>query len=364
MCREDAGMKLEVLKTIPNVVAHCIDNGNIWASSNFSVVCINENTNSINKVYDLPVPLRTRLIGKIRLPSRLLRLGIRSMRVLQSGTLLVNANRRIYRISGDQIEETLRFSQGVGPLRYGWCEDPDGVCYLGEYYVNNERAKPIRLFKSENDGKEWTAVHEFWDVKHIHCVQYDPYSGLLWLSSGDRDDESKIVFSSDGGVTWTPIGSGDQMFRSVSLIFTPEYVYWGSDAPTRQNYIYRYSRQGGEILAVQPVNGPVHYSTTINGGVYLFGTTIEGNSEGPSAQWDKNVRIWGSSDGLHWKSLLQWEKDDLPYEFFGYGRVLFPVGDNHADEVYFTTLSVKKFDNTLFHARVKSELVPGAEERH
>jgi len=135
------------------------------------------------------------------------------------------------------------------------------------------------------------------------------------------------------------------------LLFTKDHIYWGSDAPTRQNYIHRYRCKNGEIERLVAVGGPVHYSTTLGNGIKLFATTAEGNSEGKSAAWDKKAHIWASEDGTNWEDLISWEKDFWPY-ILGFGRVLFAHG-KHGDRLYFTTQSLKKIDNVLFCAKLQ-----------
>jgi hypothetical protein len=170
------------------------------------------------------------------------------------------------------------------------------------------------------------------------------------MGTGDRDVESSISFSEDQGKTWTILGSGDQMYRAVSFVFARDYFYWGSDAPTRQNYVYRYVRKSGEIERLVPVNGPVHYSMALANGAVLFATTAEGNSEGKTAAWDNKAHIWASKDGINWTDLVSWEKDIYPY-VLGLGRVYFAHGEVQ-DEFYFTTEALKKVDRTLFRAKL------------
>jgi len=333
------------------MVVHYIDGRELWVSSNYTIYRSEDGGNTFNKVANLPTFSMIQLLGKFRLTSRAFRLGIRTLRKLKSGTVLAIANRKIFRLKNNEIKVVYSFRKGLGPLREGWCEDNEGNCYLGEYFLNNKRDTPVYLLKSEDDGQTWKIVYSFRNIRHIHCVQYDPFSKSIWLSTGDRDEESSILFSEDGGETWVDIGLGNQMFRAVSLLFTKNHVYWGSDAPTKQNYIYRYIRKTGEIERLTPVDGPVHYSTIVKNKIKLFATTVEGNSEGKSAEWDKKAHIWGSEDGVYWKDLISWRKDIWPY-ILGYGRILFASGWHRSNDVYFTTQALQKVDNVLIHAKL------------
>jgi len=348
-------MKLHIHKTIPNMVIHYIEQDEILTSSNYTIYNSRDEGITFNKVADLKVPFLTQMLARFRLFDRGLRLGIRSLKKLNSRTILAIANRKIFRLKEDQVKIVHSFKNGFGPLREGWCEDDKGDCYLGEYLLNNRRKSPVNLFKSIDDGRSWEIIHSFTNIRHIHCVQYDPFSKRSWLGTGDEDQESSISFSEDEGKTWTQIGSGDQMFRAVSLLFTEDHVYWGSDTQTIQNYLYRYVRKSGEIERIVAVDGPVFYSTILANGIKLFATTAEGiDTVGKSAEWNrKEAHIWASKDGTQWEDIESWEKDFLPY-ILGYGRVLFACG-NYGDNLYLTTEALKNVDGMLIHCKIENE---------
>ena len=345
-------LKLVIQKTVPNMLVHWIDHKEIWASSNYTLHTSKDRGVTFSKMVDLKVNSLTRMLGKSRFVAKAFRLGIRDLRKLESGTLLVIADRKILRSNNGEFKTVHYFRKGFGPLREGWCEDNKGNCYLAEYFLNNKRGTPVTLLKSVDDGQSWEIIRSFRQIRHIHCVQKDPFHRRIWMGTGDRDDECSISFSEDEGETWTEIGSGDQMFRAVSLLFTKDYVYWGSDAPTRQNYIYRYARKNENIERLAPVDGPVHYSARLGNGIMLFATTAEGNSEGKSAEWDNKAHIWASENGRQWKDLISWEKDRYPY-LLGYGRVYF-AHRQYKDYLYFTTISLRKVDDTLFYAKLRA----------
>jgi hypothetical protein len=347
-------LELVIQKMIPNTVVHYVDHDEVWVSSNYSLYRSKDRGVTFDKVIDLPVPFLMRLVVRNRLPARALRLGVRGLRKLKSGTVLVIADRKVFRLRDAEIEVVHSLKRGIGPLREGWCEDDNGNCYLGEYFLNNKRDARVHLLRSEDDGQSWKSICSLQNIRHIHCVQYDAFSKSIWLGTGDRDEESSISFSQDEGETWTKVGSGDQMFRAVSLLFTQDHVYWGSDAPTRQNYIYRYDRKSAEIERLVAVDGPVHYSTILGRGIKIFATTTEGRSEGKSAEWDNRAHIWASADGVCWEDLMSWEKDVCPY-ILGHGRVLLAHGQLD-DVLFFTTQCLKKVDNMFITAKLSARV--------
>jgi len=343
-------LELVVQKMIPNMVAQYVDPEEIWVTSNYTLYTSRDELVTLNRVVDLEVPFWMRTLGRFRLTTRALRLGVRGLRKLKSGTILAIADRKIFRFRDNELKAVHSFQRGFGPLRQGWCEDADGNCYLGEYFLNNKRNHPVNLIKSTDDGQSWQVVCSLTDTRHIHCVQYDPFSGRIWMGTGDRNQESRISFSEDGGENWAEIGSGDQMFRTVSFIFTEGHVYWGTDSPTIQNHIYRYARGIGEIEEVAAVGGPVHYSATLDNGIKLFARTAEGNTEGKSAEWDRKAHLWASEDGTHWEDIMSWEKDFWHFHL-GFGRVYLALGQK-GNNLYLTLEALKGVDGMLAHAQV------------
>ncbi|MBI4333587.1 MAG: hypothetical protein HY673_20175 [Chloroflexi bacterium] len=337
-------------KTVPDLLVHHIRGKEVWASSRYTIYRGEGGLSNLSPVAETPCPLTGRLMTRCRLLRRGLRLGIRGLKILRSGTVLAIANKGMFRLRGGEIAPVHSFSHGFGPLREGWCEDEKGNVYLSEYFLNLRRNLPVTVSKSADDGQTWAPVSSFPGVRHIHCVQYDAYSKSVWLGTGDRDSESAIFFTEDEGQTWSKIGSGDQMFRAVSLLFTEDHVYWGTDAPTLQNYLYRYDRKTGKVERLAAVPGPVHYSVAFQNGTMLFAISAEGKSEGSSAAWDNKAHIYGSRDGVHWEDLASWEKDDWPY-VLGFGRVFFPHGQSQ-DSLYFSAEALKGIDGASLQARL------------
>jgi hypothetical protein len=348
--KQTKSLKLIIEKTIPNKVVHCVSGGELWASSGYSLFLSKDKGTTFDKMFDLRVPLLIRELSKIRITYRGLRLGVRAMRKFASGTILAVANRKLHRIAEGQIDLTYSFNKGFSPMREGWCEDDNGNYYMAEYFLNNKRTTSSELLKSMNDGRSWQIIRTLDNIRHIHCVQYDPFSRSIFMGTGDTDEESSISYSQDGGKTWISIGSGDQLFRAVSLLFTEDYIYWGGDAPTRQNYINRYNRKSQKIEKMVAVKGTVFYSTILGNGTMIFGTTTEGNSEGKNPTDDRKAHIWASSDGIRWEEIASWKKDIWSY-VKGSGIVLLAHGKS-VDKLYFTTEGLKGVDGVLTCATV------------
>ncbi len=124
------------------------------------------------------------------------------------------------------------------------------------------------------DRAELLYVFEAGEIRHVHGVYRDPYADALWCLTGDRPEECRILRTEDQFYTFDIVGRGDETWRAVSLLFTPEAIYYGSDAEFSLNHIYRIDRQTGIRETVAEVDGPVYYSHAIGQDLF-FAPTAE-----------------------------------------------------------------------------------------
>lgn len=250
------------------------------------------------------------------------RLGVHQATQLPSGTLLVGVSGRLLRRERQGWWQTaLRYDGFRKPTRAGLLVDRQGRAWVAQYAMNRDRSQPIRLWRSENDGKEFAAVRTFGpgEVRHIHFIQQDPIDGALWLGTGDRDSESAIWRSPDGQ-DWQQVGGGSQLWRAMGLGFTPDAVVWGTDAgldaPHFDNALVRWSRASGELTVEQSVQGPVHSVATLPDGRVAASTGCEGGGN----ERDNRVHLWLRETGGTWRELASWRKGPQP------PRVQYAVG--------------------------------------
>ena len=73
----------------------------------------------------------------------------------------------------------------------------DNTVYYGEYFQNSGRQE-VNILRSGGIKQEWKSAFEFkpGEIRHIHAIQRDPYTGKLWVCTGDADEESFIAWSS------------------------------------------------------------------------------------------------------------------------------------------------------------------------
>jgi len=111
--------------------------------------------------------------------------------------------------------------------------------------------------------------------KHFHTVQEDPYTNIIYFSSGDNLANSHLWYSTDGGDTLTEAyGSpNDGKFRMLNMAFTEDYVYWATDDWSPTHLLWRCSR----IESNDSMNGVLD---TENGLTKLLTFTDEAGYDG------------------------------------------------------------------------------------
>lgn len=141
----------------------------------------------------------------------------------------------------------IEFGERIKPTAwlgsYGFCPVPGQDFFLMSEYTRTVHEKMYiwKVSKPYSNPENWRRVVEFTvdrgpnneDVgqKHIHNVQYDPWSGQLVASTGDYGIGPRILVSSDLGETWTVQAEGSEKHcRLLQLSFAPEGVYWATDS--------------------------------------------------------------------------------------------------------------------------------------
>lgn len=331
-------MKLLPKRYWPKLQARYHAGNTVWASRGYKIVISRDAGQTWSLVTMIPSNPIWRLLFRFEPVSRLLRLGVRCYTQIDPESFVAFANSEVFywRAGMTCPLRTGKVRHGFGPLLQGCCNDDAGNCYYGEYWSNAER-REVYVWRWRREWDSWRVFYRFPEgaVRHVHAVQFDPFSERVWVTTGDRDHESLIGYF-EGTLEnpeLTVVSSGDQSARAVSLLFTREFVYWGSDAgrDTREtsNHIYRWSRASREIERVATVGAPAYYSTVDDQERLYVSTGVEGS---PSER-DRYARVWASADGVAWIEAVRWLKDSYP-RIFGHGRLAFPQGRPSGDQLY------------------------------
>lgn len=290
------------------------------------------------------------LFAFFHLSRRLTRAEITKLYHLKDGSELCIARKGIFKKEKDSATFKKCFNVIRGSRPMNLCIDDDGKIYFGEYFMNMEK-KAVHIYCSEDNGDSWKIVYTFEDgnINHIHGIYKDPYTGLLWVATGDRENECIIANTNDGFKTLNIVFRGGQDYRTCALLFYKEHIVFATDSQYQQNYIKTFNRETFKIKELQAVQGPV-----IRGGQIGDLSFISTDVEESEVNLDKNAYIWVSKDGITWKQAFSATKDSLPFLF------QFAVFDipNYAPNVpmqklYFTGKAVKKYDNVSFAIDIK-----------
>jgi hypothetical protein len=290
--------------------------------------------------------------GFSRLSQRAARADRCNIFVTSAGKILGIRGETVYRVEENRVIPLWQI-QGDSVLHRGICEH-EGQVYFGEYFRNSARG-PVRLWRVDPALKIWEVAHEFpaGQYRHIHLVSSDPYEPhALWVAVGDDDGECFLLRSTDGFRTHERIGAGTQLWRAVSLFFTPTHICWITDSNLQQNYACRMDRQSQQLEQGQAIPAPGWYGCTTTEGLHIAFTTVE---TGPGVQTDR-ASIYVSRDAFHWQPVWDFVKDRYrPVKLFKYGVINCPSGKNSAARLYLSGEGLVGLDGTTVQIAIEGQ---------
>jgi hypothetical protein len=260
--------------------------------------------------------------------------------------LLVFVGGEIQRVDletgASEVVHRLRYfgrGEGRGVMPFGITVDGAGRIYYGEYVTRHLAAgETIALHRSDDGGRSFKIVYEFQPliVRHIHAVQWDPHGEVLWMGTGDGDEQSRVGFSRDGGETFLWVGQDSQDFRTVSFAFAADHVAWLSDTGTVPARAVRWRRADWAIeTSAEALPGHGQYLRPIGDG-YGIGTTAE-----------EDVSLWLVDPELGLHRIMEWqlgERSMGPYPTLRLARGL--TGSD--DWLPFTPLRVQDREPAIY----------------
>jgi hypothetical protein len=222
-----------------------------------------------------------------------------------------------------------------------------GTLYIGEYNVSQNRVAGsvndrVRIMKSVDNGDTWIKVVE-WNtngvnqVGHIHAMRQDPYTGEIYVCTGDGLYKSGII-KWDGASPWadnktlTEIGNmpgfkvvtGAQRYRVCDVLFDEKFIYTFADTQAPNNPsgtesgiwkgtkdLSSYIRVNNNIYNYDPMH--IGWFGEKVGNTFIFTTSRE--YEDPANAWKElNTEVYVSSDGNNWypSAILDWRDEGNP----------------------------------------------------
>lgn len=284
-----------------------------------------------------------KVFRSVWLLTRLTRTEVNKWYLLQDGSELCIARKGIFRkpAGSDTFVKTFNVQRGSRPMNL--CEADDGTVLFGEYFQNLEK-KAVHVYKSDDHGQTWSVCYTFpeGNINHIHGLFKDPYTGRIWIATGDRVNECILGYTEDNFKTMKEVFRGGQDYRSCIMLFYKDYIIYATDSQYQQNKIKKIDRETLEITDLQEVQGPVIRGTQCGNLAYIS-TDVE-ESE---VNLNKNAYVWYSKDGLHWEELCHAEKDCFHMIYFQYGVFDLPTFNmkKEAKSIYVTGKAMKKADN-------------------
>ncbi|WP_123631389.1 hypothetical protein [Salinisphaera orenii] len=272
-------------------------------------------------------------------------MGFHHLAVTGENSAIAIAHQHFFTLKAGQ-RQLERGAPLIGSRPLALCQANDRI-YYGEYRSNDERS-PVHIWARRIGGKGWEPVWRFDNVRHVHGVFWDSFADAVWVTTGDTDDESAIWKTTDGFRSLEKVAGGSQAFRAVQLLFTSTAIYYGSDAPDEQNYIYRIHRKDTRVERLRPVAGPVFYGCQV-GDVLAFSTVVEPSRVNRS----QDAELWVSRLGADWTRLVTHTKDGLSQKYFQYGQILFPAGPGDGRNLWYTPIATDH-DEQLFCVPLES----------
>lgn len=276
------------------------------------------------------------------LVNRIFRRGIH--KVIENGDFLfVVINKEIQIISIDLklvvAKHSLRGNRPLVIEKYR-----DGIVY-GEY-ANNKIRNKMAIVHLDKSGCEHI-LRFITGIRHIHSITKIDQTNKFIVTTGDEDDESKIMIFADDFQNYKIIAEGSQRFRVVQPIVRENFLYFGSDIPNKQNHIYKIDLLSGASEELAEIPGPVFYGIKKNN--IIFFSTVNEPSQVNDQKFCYLLQI-GLDDIVHKKAAFQ--KDIIPMRLGQYGQILFPRYDVSTNKmIYFTEFA------TLNHLQIHKFLL-------
>lgn len=289
----------------------------------------------------VPAPWWKSVASRLRLGQRLLRFMFTNVLPLAQNNIFVAFCKEVGILSAGRYQPLGNIIRPHRIMRGGCATSTHGKLYWGEY-ISNPTYEPVNIYRYSPEAGTTEVAYTFpaKRVRHVHGVFSDPYSQDLWCVTGDRDHECLIMRTSDEFATHHIVGEGDETWRTVSLLFTPEAIIYGSDAGGCQNYLYSIHRKTWKRSKLAEIPGPIYYSLASGSDLLFF--------QPATSRQNLEAVIWNLTPSGELVRLLTLSKDLIPYSFcinlFMHGVLNFPQGPGMDGAVYLHGIGLKGID--------------------
>ena len=333
-----------------NFIVHYIPNIGDWiVAQGYKLYRYSPETGE-KQYFSRLVDRKNGLLSAFKLTRRLFRAEIRSLYHFQNDNWMCIAKKGIFRYNNETkfYEKCCDIEKGSRPMNL--CQGNDGTIYYGEYCYNPQRHS-MRIFCSKDNGDTWEVAYTFGEgeINHIHGIFNDPFTGRLWVATGDDDQACIFGYTEDGFKTVVKEYAGSQQYRVCVPLFTQDEIIFATDSQYEQNVIRSIDRKTGEVKDWQKIQGSGIYAAQ-NGGLMMVSTTVEPSN----VNLDQSSHLWYSWDGHIWKELISFEKDCLPKTYFQFGSIRFPNYEGESAHIVFNGRALKRIDGKTMIMPVES----------
>jgi hypothetical protein len=272
---------------VKDLIVHEFDHqGNLYASRGMIIYCLYKGEKKFKRIAHVPSSSIFYWLNNFRF-FRLVTLKPECIELTVGGDGKILAMSSGYfwykEARGNKFKKTFKlthygFGVGRGILSNGLLRASDENVFFGEYFRNKDRIG-VRIFKSKDFGQTFKIAYEFkpGTIRHIHCLKKDPYTGKLWICTGDKAGESMIGWSDDEFRSIEPIGQGTYAWVACQLIFSEDAVYWCTDTSIEEMAgIYRWDKKTMELRKLSAVQGTSLDATRLTNGTIVMSTVREG----------------------------------------------------------------------------------------
>lgn len=298
------------------------------------------------QIATIDAPFWKEAASNFRTAQRVLRFMVTNVVPLENGDMFVTFDKQVGIIREGKFHALKGLVRPCRVLRFGCAVDGKGDVYFGEYLANTERGE-MRIYKYKNGDDEIKVVYTFRQnsIRHIHGLYFDQFTNSIFCLTGDAEKECKVLQTFDEFQTIKVVGEGDETWRAVSILFTSDAFFYGTDAEFRANQIFRFDRGSAERTSLAEVNGTVFYSKRLNEDLF-FTTTAE---NAPS-QTENVAALWHIGVDGACEKLASFKKDFWHPSIFMFGTIHFPFVNKLENELYFHLVAVEN-DNQTFRVR-------------
>jgi hypothetical protein len=339
--------------------------GNLWATRGMLVYRMRKGENRFSRVDHVPTGLSFFWLRNFSVVRKLTRRP-------ECVEMVADENERITALSAGymwyrDIDEDRGFERSMKLRYYGFGDQgifPTGIVKVndstvifGEYFRNNER-REVSLYRSANHGKDWSTLKSFapGEIRHVHAIQKDNFTNLLWLCVGDDGKEPMLAWTPDEFRTMHSVGKGSQTWRITQLAFTDSAVFWGADTDHKEAGIYYWHYGKKELKRLHDVDGAIFHATRLQGGTIVMSTDREGFGN----ELDDRTRFYVIMPGNKVSVLMggTWRSKEKGF-LFRYAKLRF-ARNQSGSELVFSVLNQTEFPDSELIIIDEKEIVKKA----